>query len=373
MGKDILTAMVPGDIRNHRLVNQQIASAACKQPAEVVASLAAVQAQDYAGALWAVALRLPGATEADVKQALANRTIIRTWMMRGTLHFVAAADVHWMRELLAPQLISSSAHRCDQLELTAKIFGRSGGACLKALQGGRKLTRGEIYAVLERSRISTAGQRGAHILWRLAHDGVICFGGHAGKQQTFALLDEWAPKAKKVQRDQALAELAWRYFRSHGPATLQDFGWWSGLKAADAKAALEMASLKLARETMDGKVYWMTQDREAGTDAPSAVNLLPGFDEYLIGYKDRSASLDPRHAGRIVPGNNGLLLPTVVRSGCVVGTWKRAFEKNAVNVRASFFNSPKKGEAGAVAEAAERYGRFLGMAVGSCRSKVDQN
>jgi Winged helix DNA-binding domain len=337
-----------------------------------VASLAAVQAQDYAGALWAIGLRLPDATEADVKQAIADRTIIRTWMMRGTLHFVAAADVRWMRELLAPQLVSSSAHRCEQLELTAKIFGRSEGACLKALEGGRTLTRGEIYKVLERSRISTAGQRGAHILWRLAHDGVICFGAHAGKQQTFVLLDEWTPKAKKVERDHALAELARRYFSSHGPATLQDFGWWSGLKAADARAALEMASAKLARETMDDKVYWMPQDKDK-TDAPDAVHLLPGFDEYLIGYKDRSASLDPSYATKIVPGNNGMFLPTVVGSGRVVGTWKRAFKQNAVVITASFFSSPKKGEARAVAEAAERYGVFLGMAVGSCSSKAERN
>jgi Winged helix DNA-binding domain len=365
--------MVPGDIRKRRLVNQQIVLARHKKPFEIVASLAAVQAQDFAGGLWTIGLRLPSATESDVKQALAERTIIRTWMMRGTLHFVAAADVHWMRELLAPRLVSTSANRFAQLDLTAKIFGRSEGACLKALQGGGTMTRGEIYKVLERSRISTAGQRGAFILWRLAHDGVICFGAHAGKQQTFVLLDEWAPKAKKVERDHALAELARRYFCSHGPATLQDFGWWSGLKAADARAAVEMASSKLARETMDGKVYWMPEDLPVTADVPTAVYLLPGFDEYLIGYKDRSASLDPRHAGRIVPGNNGLLLPTVVRSGRVVGTWKRAFEKNAVNVRASFFNSPKKGEAGAVAEAAERYGRFLGIAVGSCRSKVDRN
>ena len=288
--------MVPGDIRTRRLVNQQIVLARHKKPFEVVASLAAVQAQDFAGGLWTIGLRLPGATESEVKQALAERTIIRTWMMRGTLHFVAAADVHWMRELLAPRLVSTSANRFAQLDLTAKIFGRSEGACLKALQGGGTMTRGEIYKVLERSRISTAGQRGAFILWRLAHDGVICFGVHAGKQQTFVLLDEWAPKAKKVERDHALAELARRYFCSHGPATLQDFGWWSGLKAADARAAVEMASSKLARETMDGKVYWMPEDLPVAADAPSAVNLLPGFDEYLIGYKDRSASLDPRHA-----------------------------------------------------------------------------
>jgi Winged helix DNA-binding domain len=365
--------MVPRDIRNHRLVNQQIASAVHKNPCDVVASLAAVQAQDYAGALWAIGLRLPDATEADIKQAVAERTIIRTWMMRGTLHFVATADVRWMRDLLAPQLVLSSAHRCEQLELTTKIFGRREGACLKALEGGRKLTRGEIYKVLERSRISTTGQRGAHILWRLAQDGVICFGAHAGKQQTFVLLNECAPNAKKVERDQALAELARRYFSSHGPATLQDFGRWSGLKAADARAAVEMASSKLARETMDGKVYWMPQDRPDKTDAPSAVNLLPGFDEYLIGYKDRSASLDPRHVTKILPGNNGMLLPTVVGSGRVVGTWKRAFKKNAVSVTASFFRPPKKGEARAVAETAERYGRFLGMAVGSCSSKIERS
>jgi hypothetical protein len=259
----------------------------------------------FFGVLWAIGLRLPHATEAGVKQAIADRTIIRRWPMRGTLHFVAAADVRWMLELLAPRVVASSAGRYRQLELNTAIFLRGEKAFIKALQGGVALTRDQMYEQLERSRISTAGQRGIHILSRLAQEGLICFGAHAGKQPTFVLLDEWAPRARKLARDEALAELARRYFTSRGPAALHDFAWWSGLKVSDAKAGLEMVSSRLVQETLGGSVYWMLQDQRATPDATAEVNLLPSFDEYLLAYKDRSASLDPRDAPKILPGKGG--------------------------------------------------------------------
>jgi Winged helix DNA-binding domain len=365
---DMLISMAPRDIANDRLANQQIASAIHKKPSDVVASLVAIQAQDYLSALWAIGLRLPNATELDIKQAIADRTIIRTWPMRGTLHFVAAADVRWMLELLTPRIIAGNAGRCRQLELDTAIFAQSRKLFLNALQGDNQLPRDEMYQLLERSRISTANQRGLHILWRLAQEGVLCFASHAGKQPTFALLDEWGPKTKKLDHDEALSELARRYFTSHGPATLQDFVWWSGLKISDAKTGLEATSSKLAQETIDGKVYWMPQN--GLDDIPNTVHLLPGFDEYLLGYKDRSASLDPRHAPKVIPGKNGIFMPTIVRSGRVVGTWKRALKKNAVVVTTSFFGTPKKIETCACEDAAKRYGRFLGIPVESQSVRV---
>lgn len=355
--------MTPRDIAHHRLGNQQIVLAADRHPGELVARLGSLQAQDYLGALWAIGLRLPEATETDIEKAIADRKIVRTWPMRGTLHFVAAADVRWMLELLTPRIIAGAARRRQQLELDDAVFTRCEKLFIKALQGGRPLTRDEMYEVLSRAGIPMNGQRGYHILWRLAQEGLICFGPRTGKQPTFVLLDEWVPSAKGMKRENALAELARRYFTSHGPATVQDFVWWSGLTAADAKAGLELTASQLAAETVDRKVYWMTKARPALRQAEVTVHLLPGFDQYLLGYKDRGAVLDAQHALKIVPGSNGMFMPTIVNEGHVVGIWKRTLKKNRVVVTASPFTKLNKTEIHGFTAAAERYGRFLGLAV----------
>jgi hypothetical protein len=355
--------MTPRDIAHSRLVNQQIAQPMGRKPHEVVASLGAMQAQDYLGALWGIGLRLADATEADIEQAIADRTIIRTWPMRGTLHFLAARDVRWMLELLAPRTIASAARRHQQLELDDAVFARSKKLFISALQGGRQLTRNELSELLERAHISTANQRGYHILWWLAHDGVICFGARQGKQPTFVLLDEWLPNARSLAHDEALAEVTRRYFTGHGPATLPDFVRWSGLKNADAQTGLEMVSSQLAHETIDGNVYWMPQGVSLSRQVSPTAYLLPGFDEWMLGYKDRSASLDPQHAPKITPGDNGRFSPTIVIGGRVAGTWKRTLKKNAVVITPSIFTSLNKTQTRAVAAAAERYGRFLGLSV----------
>jgi hypothetical protein len=351
------------DIAHRRLHNQQIAGMRFDKPSEVVASLGAMQAQDYLGALWAIGLRLPNATEADIEQALAERAIVRTWPMRGTLHFVAAADVRWIIELLAPRIIAGSAHRYRQLALDDATFARSRELFANALQGGKQLSREAMFALLEAAQISTAGQRGFHILGRLAQEGLICFGARQGKQQTFVLLDEWAPNAKRLARDEALAELAKRYFTGHGPATLQDFVWWSGLKVSDAKAGLDMVAAQLTEEGMNGQRYWMAQAAPASHHISPTAYLLPGFDEYMLGYTDRSAALDPQHVQKIQPGKNGMFSSTIVIDGRIVGTWKRTIKKKAVVIAATPFVPPTTAENDAIAAAARRYGEFLGMPV----------
>ncbi|MHA3775700.1 winged helix DNA-binding domain-containing protein [Verrucomicrobiota bacterium sgz303538] len=354
--------MSPVEITSYRLANQQITHPTCKTPQEVVSALGAMQAQDYPGALWAIGLRLPGSTEMDIQQAVADRAIVRTWPMRGTLHFVAAPDVRWMLEHLTPRIIAGSARRQQQLELDGAVFARCEKVFVKALQGGKQLTRDEMYETLERSGI-TAGQRGYHILWRLAQEGILCFGAHAGKQPTFALLDEWIPSSPKLERDESLAKLALRYFTSHGPASLHDFVWWSGLKVADARAGIDLAAAQLTHEKVDGQTYWMAVGMAPVQNAEPAVSILPGFDEYLLGYTDRSASLNPVHAQKVVPGNNGMFMPTVVKNGRVVGTWKRTLKTKKALFTATPFASFKKAETRAIEAAAKHYGRFLGLPV----------
>jgi Winged helix DNA-binding domain len=347
------------DIARYRLVNQQIAVSKCQKPADVVSSLGAMQAQDYLGTLWAIGLRLPVATERDVELAIADRTIIRTWPLRGTLHFVAAADVHWLLELMAHRIISTANLRFERYGLDSAVLARIRKVLVKALQGSQQLTREEIYAVLERARISVEGQRGYHILWRMGVDRIICFGTRRGKQATFTLFDEWAPQVRKLDRDAALAELASRYFVGHGPATLQDFVWWSGLKVSDAKAGLAMAKSRLESLTVNDTVYWVSPETPSLSRRAPMVHLLPGFDEYLLGYRDRSASLDPTDAQKVQAGSNGVFLGTIVVNGTVAGTWKRELKKNGARITTNFFRPMTRAEEGALEKAISRYCGFV--------------
>ena len=326
-----------------------------------MAALGAMQAQDYLGTLWAIGLRLPAATEAEIERAIADRTIIRTWPLRSTLHFVAAADVHWFLELLGPRIISTANFLNERLGLDAAELSRIRKTLVKALQGSQQLTRGEVYTTLERAKISIEGHRGRHILWRMGVERVICFGTRRGKQVTFTLLDEWVPPARKLDRDAALAELIVRYFNGHGPAKLDDFVWWSGLKVSDAKAGLAMVSSQLESLTVNDQLYWMQPGRPLLGKRTPIVNLLPGFDEYLLGYRDRTAALDPLHAQKIQPGSNGMFSSTIVVNGKVAGTWRRVLAKKSVKIGTNLFGSLTNGETRMLEEAIRRYCAFLGV------------
>lgn len=354
--------MTPSGIAYHRLYNQRIAQRAFETPGQAVAWMGAIQAQDYASVKWAIGLRCSGATDSSVEQAFANRTIIRTWLMRGTLHVVGASDVRWMLALLAPRIIAKGARRYRQLGLDDATFAHSRETLSGALQGGRQLTRGEIMLALEEAGISTEGQRGYHILRHLAQERLICFGPLQGKQQTFVSLDEWVPQTDALERDEALAELAWRYFASHGPATLQDFVWWSGLLVAEARAGLEMVKPRLRQETLDEQIYWLPQNNSIVGDPSPTAYLLPAYDEYYLGYKERSLVLDPTYDRQAV-SSNGVFRPVILIDGQVVGIWKRTSKKGSVIITPSPFSSLTDAENQAVVGAANVYSAFLGLPV----------
>jgi hypothetical protein len=349
------------DIARYRLLNQRITASECKDPAETVSALGAMQGQDYLGTLWAIGLRLPAAIQADVEAAIARRTIVRSWSLRGTLHFMAAADVHWLLELLGPRTIARAALRHEGYGLDKAVFRRIRSLFIQALQGEQQLTRDEMYALLTRARIPVKDQYRYHILWQMGLERVICFGARKGKQPTYTLLDEWAPQVRKLDQEAALTELTWRYFKGHGPATLQDFVWWSGLKISDAKAGLAMVSARLQSLTVNDQVYWTHPEAPNSEKKAATVHLLPGFYEYLLGYRDRTASLDPTDAQKIQPGSNGMFSSTIVIDGRVVGTWKRELTKKAVRIDTKFLRSLTKKEALALEEAFCRYARFLGV------------
>ena len=357
--------MKSSDIIRYRLYNQQISGTKFRKPEEIVDALGAVQAQDYSGGLWGIGLRLPGSTLVDIEKALIDRKIIRTWPMRGTLHLVPAQDARWMLELLTPRVIRRSARRYKELGLNDEIFERSEELISQALEGGRQLTRDALYDVLAKGGINPEGQRSYHILGYLAQKGVICLGAREGKQQTFVLFDEWVAESRRLERDEALAEIARRYFTSHGPATLQDFAWWTGLAAAEAKAGLEMVKAELMQEEIDGKHYWFSPlSVPAGEDGPPIACLLPNYDEYMIGYKDRSAMFpalpekpDSQAYGRIA------LNHTIIIDGIIVGSWRRERKNDGVVIRTKLFRPLDGAEKDALSMAVDRYGKFLGMPV----------
>jgi hypothetical protein len=350
--------MTSSQILKYRLQNQHLTQNKFKTPGELVGFLGAVQAQDYAGAKWAIGLRLPGSTEADIEQAIADRKIVRSWALRGTLHFIAPEDLRWMLELLAPRLISLYGGYFRRLELEKSLIKKSHNTMATALRDGNQLTRKELADLLKRKGIPTHDMRINFLLLRAAWDGLICLGQRRGKQFTYTLLDEWIPSTKKIEREEAITELAIRYFMSHGPATIQDFAWWSGLTLTDIKTAMELIKPAL-RSEKNGQSILRWGKNSSDTNNVSAAYLLPSFDEYLVGYTDRSAPLGKIPFKRIL--NGSVFNPTIVVNGKITGTWKRSFKKNTVLIELDFFNGLNSSQIRMVEAAGRKYGKFLGM------------
>ena len=347
-----------------RLRAQRIAASDCTTPKDVVGWMLAMQAQDFMGAKWSVGLRIPRSTDADIERALASGSIVRSWPMRGTLHFVAAADLRWMLAVTTPRILAGATKRHQDLALTQAQFERAREAALMALTGGGAMTREQMQDVFTSAGISPEGQRGYHLLWYLAHTGTLCFGPTRGKQQTFVLLDEWVAPTPGFQRDEALGEFARRYFTSHGPATISDFAWWASLTLTQARIGLAVARPALAELELDGTTYYLSQETLAAPSAgPIATYALPGFDEYLLGYQNRSAALAPEHAEAVVPGGNGVFMPTIVVSGAVAGTWKRTINRRDIVVEPLPFDPLNAQAATGFARAMKAYGDFLGLPI----------
>jgi hypothetical protein len=261
-----------------------------------------------------------------VLAALDAGEVVRSWPMRGTLHLVAADDLRWMLALLGPRVLAGAAGRRATVGLTDADVERARELAQEALTGGRRLGRAALIAALAAGGVPTEGQRGYHLLWWLAQSGVTCLGPTADGEQLFVLLDEWLPRTAARERAEALGELALRYFRGHGPATVKDLVRWAGVTVRDVKAGLAIAAPHLQRLTVDGIEHWLdpaTPDRLAAARAEAeSVHLLPGFDELVLGYADRSCTVPPAFADRIVPGNNGMFRATAVSAGTVVGVWR---------------------------------------------------
>ncbi|MFL5487187.1 MAG: winged helix DNA-binding domain-containing protein [Gemmatimonadaceae bacterium] len=335
-----------------------------KTATEVVARLGAVQSQDYGGAKWGVAQRTDSLTDAQIEKEIDDGEIVRTHVLRPTWHFVAAADIGWMLALTAPRVHAANAYWYRWLEVDDVVARRSRSVLTKALRDGKQLTRAELGQELARAKVQTeTPQRLACIVMRAELDGLICSGPRRGKQFTYALLEERVTESTALEREAALFELARRYFMTRGPATVDDFAWWSGLTKADAKRAAEAAATHLAHESIDGRSYWFPPEtRPLRVSAPMS-HLLPNYDEYIVGLKDRSAFGARLASGGVTPRTSALLGNALVINGQIVGGWRRTVVGRSVVVEP---NSPirlSEAERRAVGTSARSFGRFLGLPV----------
>jgi hypothetical protein len=363
--------MAAAGIALRRLVSQRIvASRRCSQPEDVVRWMGAMQAQDYHQSLWAIGSRLRSGTAEDVVRAIAERRILRTWLMRGTIHFAPPEDVRWLLELCAPRLAAAEARRVEQLGLTDAHFARCAELLTAELSGDRRLTRPQIMRLFEDAGIETTGQRGYHILVRLAKSALICLGPMEGKQPTFVLLDDWAPRAaaRSLPREEALTCLAARFALSRGPVTDQDFARWAGIPVRDARRGLAGAA-GLATRAFEGVEHWLAAsaaDRPAPASGRTQAYLLAGFDEYFLGYKDRGAVIEAEHSDKIAPGANGVFKPMIVVGGQIAGTWARSVRGRELTVALHPFASGER-LIKQVQPEVDRYRAFLGLPAAAVR------
>ena len=349
------------DIARIRFHNQQIAQTKFEKPEEVVAWLGAMQGQEYAMAKWGIAQRMQEITDSEIDQAFAKGTILRTHLLRPTWHLVTPADIRWLLALTGPRVQAVNAYMYRKLEMDNAFFKRSNAALVKALQGGKQLTRVEIASALQQAGIDTVGElRMGYILMRAELEGLICSGARRGKQFTYTLLEERVPPVKKLDRDEALVELVRRYFISRGPATMKDFVVWSGLTMADVKRGIEMLKPKFENAIVDDQTYWFVDTPSLPKKSSKTAHLLPIYDEYVMGYKDRSAMSGLLEKEKLT-GSSIAFDNIIVIDSMLVGSWKRTLSKNEVLIETNFNVPLTKPIQKAVTADVERFGKFLGL------------
>jgi hypothetical protein len=348
------------DLAARRLHAQRLTGEPFKSPPDAVRWFGAVQSQDYAGAKWAVGQRSHGTTDAELDRLFDEGSILRTHVMRPTWHFVLPEDIRWLLDLTGSRIRLGLAARYRQLELDEKAVAGASAAFARALAGGKHLTRGELGRVLRAARVSPEGQRLPHLLMRAELDGLIVSGPRRGKEFTYGLLDERVRKARILERAEALGELTRRYFLSHGPAQLQDFLWWSGLTAADARSGIALAGAALERQAVDGKDYWFGVGTGTGRVGAGMAHLLPNYDEYSVGYRDRAAMIQAGIPFDPSFFSFGSVLSNVLTiAGRVRGAWRRVSAGGAVRVELRVLERLAPPEVAAAVKAGALMSRFL--------------
>ena len=351
------------NIAEQRLVNQRLVGEPFARPEAAVRWLGAVQAQDYNGAKWALALRTRGADSPSIDHAFNAGAFLRTHVMRPTWHFVAPEDLGWLLALTGARVHATNAHMYRTLELTGQVCRRANALIAAALQG-RYATRPELATILEANGIPARGQRLAYVMMQAELEGLVCSGPMRGKQHTYALLEERVSAGAPLARDAALALLATRYFRSHGPAMVRDFAWWSGLKISDATAAVEMVRSDLECAKVDGKAYWSGGTAGAVDTREPVIHLLPNYDEHVVAYRNHSPSLDAAAVDALrTRTDRPLDAHLVARNGLIIGGWKRTLDRKAAVAQVISLVKLKPRERAALKFAVQEYGVFLGLPI----------
>jgi hypothetical protein len=353
--------MTPSAISYQRLLNQQVNGTGYNTVGELVHWMGAIQAQDYAMSKYAISMRTKNATNPTIENAINKGEIIRTHVLRPTWHFVAAEDARWMLELTAKNLNRAMSSNNKRLELDEKVFTKCNSLIEKLLRDGKHLTRKEIMAVLEKKGIATNDLRAGHIMFRAETELIVCNGIKRDKQFTYALFNERVAPSTKLNREEALAAMAERYFRSHGPATLQDFAWWSGLSVTDAKTALELVQSKLNSEKCQEDIFWFVEKTASSKKKTDKIFFLPSYDEFLISYKSRAVSIDPKHTSQTFT-NNGIFNPVIVQNAKVIGLWKPEYKKEIL-VKTQFFSRPSESQKRLCANAVQSFEKFINKKV----------
>ena len=342
-----------------RLQNQQLSQPIFTEAADVVRWLGAVQAQDYAGAKWAIGQRMATSNDALVEQAFTDGSLLRTHVLRPTWHFVTPADIRWLLTVTAPRVHALNAYYYRQVGLDDDCFAQCKAVLINSLQGGHQLTRAELKTALAQAGIATEMTlRVNYIMMWAELEGIICSGARRGKQFTYALLEERAPQATPMRYDEALAELTRRYFTSHGPATVKDLVWWSSLTMAEAKAGLELVKAELGSEVIGDQTFWFAPSTVEAKQTEPRAYLLPNYDEF-ISYADRSAIISAEHAALMARRENTAFSHLLVYQGHIIGTWQRTVTKNKVSLTYQPFGPLAPSIQQAVVAAAQRYGTFL--------------
>jgi len=357
------------DIRRLRLRNQWLAPRPDVSALSVVEHMGALQAQELWSGEWSIATRSTAVDLDAVRAATARAEILRTWPMRGTIHFVPARDAAWMVNLGATTAFTGVERRRDFLGLSEADALGAIDVLSDALAPGVPVTRSDCIDILTDAGVMRDRAHAYHLLWFVAQHGVTAMGPQDGKEQTFVRLDRWVGDPRELSRDDALAELAVRYFDSHGPADRKELARWTALGAPDVRRAIEVAGERLRPVATEfGEMLVSAAVAEtlggAAVDPPErtrAVLLLGGFDEYVLGYGDRSTMMTKEQMKLVIPGGNGIFRPTVVDDGVVIGTWKRAVKKARVEVTVSPFGDLNARQRKGVERAAAEHGAFLGL------------
>nr|WP_294786591.1 winged helix DNA-binding domain-containing protein [uncultured Flavobacterium sp.] len=350
--------MTYDEISHHRLVAQKLFKTSSCSPQGVVKHFGAMQAQDYAMAKWAIGSRCDS-SEKEIEEAINEAKIIRTHILRPTWHFVSPDDIYWMLDISGPIVKRFTVAASKKFGYDEQKLDQVNSSIEKLLSGNNHLTRDEIMQELDIKKTSKEDFLSAAIMMNAEFDGLVCNGRMKGKQITYALLEERVPKPNtKLSKEEALAKLALRYFESHGPATISDFSWWSGFSATICKNTINAIELQLNSITIENQTYWFIKNDKEEIGFCESVLFLPAFDEILIAYKTRNASMNPEHQSKAFT-NNGIFKPIILENGKVIGIWKRTIKKDHVKIETQFFNKTENSKKKVLFEGIKAFENYL--------------